>query len=71
MGYRRDTREDRMMMERYSKNQSKVRKRYNKDDYGKVQQNQSKVQKRYSRDRMVERYSQTSPKSRRDTVETE
>jgi hypothetical protein len=34
--------------------------------------NQSKVQKRYSRDRMMmERYSKTSPKSRRDTEETE
>jgi hypothetical protein len=36
-------------MERYSKNQSKVQKRYSrgKDDDRKVQQNQSKLQKRY------------------------
>jgi hypothetical protein len=39
-GYRRDTAEDRMMMERYSKKQSKVQKRYSRgqNDNRKVQQ---------------------------------
>ncbi len=44
LGYRRDTAEDRMMLERYSKNESKVQKRYSRGQKDDVKVQQKPVQ---------------------------